>query len=97
MADQTTTWHEALGERIREHREARGWSRNDLAFAVHEQSRQKITSDVLGDYERGERRNIDVQHMMLLAKVFEVELADLLPPATLGGIPGDLGLLSYAA
>lgn len=65
---------QALGERLRAARRRRGWSLHD----VENQSGQEFKSSVLGAYERGER-SISVQRLHRLARIYSVDVAQLIP------------------
>lgn len=59
-----------FGRRIRQLRQARGWSQEELAFQV------KLDRTYIGGVERGER-NISLQNICRLARAFGIEAGDL--------------------
>lgn len=61
-----------VGRRVREFREARGWSQEDLGFEAG------LHRNYIGGIERGER-NVAVVNLAKLAKAFGVRPRELLP------------------
>jgi transcriptional regulator with XRE-family HTH domain len=64
-----------LGQRIRQHRQARQWTQAELG------QRCDLHRTFIGSMERGER-NVSILNLRLLAKVLRVSLAELI-----GGLP----------
>ncbi len=62
----------AIGLRLRQLREARGWSQEKLGF------RATLHRNYIGGIERGER-NVGVENIAKLAKALGVRPRDLLP------------------
>ena len=60
-----------LGERIRGHRQTRGWTQDQLATQC------RLHRTFIGSVERGER-NVSVLNLRLIARVLRVTLAELL-------------------
>lgn len=60
-----------LGFRIRERRQAAGWTQADLADRCH------LHRTFIGSVERGER-NLSILNLRLIARALRVALADLL-------------------
>ena len=61
-----------LGLRIREVRQARGWTQDQLA------AKCELHRTFIGSVERGER-NISILNLRLMARVLRIKLADVLP------------------
>ena len=61
----------SLGDRIREHRQARGWTQAELA------DKCDLHRTFIGSVERGER-NISILNLRLIARVLRVSLSDLM-------------------
>ena len=61
-----------VGRRLRQLREARGWSQEELGF------RSTLHRNYVGGVERGER-NVGVENIGKLAKALGVRPRDLLP------------------
>lgn len=68
LNDQAFLQH--IGERIRERRQAQGWTQAQLAEQCG------LHRTFIGSVERGER-NISILNLRLLAKVLRVSLVDL--------------------
>jgi transcriptional regulator with XRE-family HTH domain len=62
-----------LGQRIREHLQAQGFSQEGFAAEV------ELDRTYMGGIERGER-NIATLNLVRIAKVLKVEVGDLFPP-----------------
>jgi len=60
-----------IGHRLREHREARGWTQAELA------RRCRLHKAYVGFVERGER-NVSLVNLRRIARVLRVRLSDLL-------------------
>lgn len=60
-----------LGERIRKHRIARGWSQEDLA------ERSNLHRNYIGGVERGER-NLSFLNILKIAKALDLDASELL-------------------
>jgi transcriptional regulator with XRE-family HTH domain len=65
------TFLRELGYRLREHRQARGWTQADLA------GKCRLHRTFIGSVERGER-NVSILNLRLIAKVLRISLADVL-------------------
>jgi transcriptional regulator with XRE-family HTH domain len=74
------TFLRELGDRIRGHREERGWTQAQLA------ERCELHRTFIGSVERGER-NISILNLRLIARVLRISLADLLAEDTQGEAP----------
>jgi len=61
-----------VGYRLRELREKKGWSQEELAF------RAELHRNYVGGIERGER-NVGVENIAKLAKALDIRPRDLLP------------------
>lgn len=61
-----------VGERVRELREAKGWSQEELGFE------SGLHRNYVGGVERGER-NLGVENLARLAKALSVRPRDLVP------------------
>lgn len=61
----------ALGRRIRELRQSKGWSQEDFAAQAH------VHRTFAGSLERGEK-NVSFHALVLIARCFEMTLAELL-------------------
>lgn len=61
----------ALGRRIRELRQSKGWSQEEFASQAH------IHRTFAGSLERGEK-NVSFHGLVLIARCFGITLADLL-------------------
>ena len=61
----------ALGQRLRELRQARGWTQDQLA------EKCKLHRTFIGSVERGER-NVSILNLRHIARVLRVSLNDLL-------------------
>lgn len=61
----------AFGQRIRQLREARGWSQEHMAAVVG------LDRSYVGTVERGER-NISLENIVKFAKAFDVPLSQLM-------------------
>jgi transcriptional regulator with XRE-family HTH domain len=72
--DQDTNLAEMLGEKLRDIRNKRGWSLQD----VEKQSEKVFRSSALGAYERGERM-LSYAKFLKLAQVYRVSPETLLP------------------
>lgn len=66
--------NDALGEKIRAARKAKGWS----LLEVEDLSGGEFKASVLGAYERGERA-LSVARLCRLAELFDLNPSDLLP------------------
>jgi transcriptional regulator with XRE-family HTH domain len=62
--------HVRLGRRIRQYREQRGLSQEDLAFKLG------ITTSYMGALERGQR-NLNIDKLIKVAKALKIDLGDL--------------------
>jgi transcriptional regulator with XRE-family HTH domain len=63
-----------IGNRIREHRQALGWTQEELG------ERCELHRTFIGSVERGER-NISILNLRLIASTLRVGIVDLLGPA----------------
>lgn len=79
----TTTYAEALGDRLRNVRAQQDLSLHD----VERMSDGRYKASVLGAYERGER-SVSVPRLRSLAEFYRVPLTELLPPQS-GRIPAE--------
>ena len=61
----------ALGQRLRELRQARGWTQDQLA------EKCKLHRTFIGSVERGER-NVSILNLRHIARVLRISLHDLL-------------------
>lgn len=61
----------ALGQRLREQRQARGWTQDQLA------EKCKLHRTFIGSVERGER-NVSILNLRHIARVLRISLHDLL-------------------
>lgn len=65
------TFLRELGYRIREHRQARGWTQAELADKCN------LHRTFIGSVERGER-NLSILNLRLITRVLRLVMADLL-------------------
>lgn len=74
---------EVVGSRVRQIRETRGWTANDLASRCKDAGMKALSRSTIAKIEANIRGFVTVDELLILARVFEISPTELLEPVSL--------------